>query len=85
VTWRVTIGYRAQKDLDRLEPDLKDRIAAVIDRWATGHAVDYRRLTGRAGQGRIRVGDWRIIVLVDTRAGTATILRVLPRGGAYKL
>jgi mRNA-degrading endonuclease RelE of RelBE toxin-antitoxin system len=42
------------------------------------------KLKGRPGECRIRTGAWRIIVELDNRAGTMTVLRVLPRKDAYR-
>ncbi|MGE3913559.1 MAG: type II toxin-antitoxin system RelE/ParE family toxin [Chloroflexota bacterium] len=41
-------------------------------------------MKGRPGEWRIRVGAWRIVVELDTHAGTMTVLRVLPRRDAYR-
>jgi len=40
-------------------------------------------LVGRDGR-RLRVGDWRVLYRVDLVAGHLTVLRVLPRGRAYR-
>ncbi len=40
-------------------------------------------LVGREGR-RLRVGDWRVLYRADIAAGVLTILRVLPRGRAYR-
>ena len=40
-------------------------------------------LVGREGR-RLRVGDWRVLYRVDAAASSLTILRVLPRGRAYR-
>lgn len=40
-------------------------------------------LVGR-DERRLRVGAWRVLYRVDTEARTLTILRVLPRGRAYR-
>jgi mRNA interferase RelE/StbE len=40
-------------------------------------------LVGRDAR-RLRVGDWRVLYRIDTAACSLTILRVLPRGRAYR-
>lgn len=40
-------------------------------------------LVGRDDR-RLRVGDWRVLYRVDVAAAELTILRVLPRGRAYR-
>jgi mRNA-degrading endonuclease RelE of RelBE toxin-antitoxin system len=42
-----------------------------------------RKLTG-APEWRLRIGDWRALVLLDTEAHVIHVTRVLPRGRAYR-
>jgi len=57
---------------------------AAIERLAvTPEGPATVALVGRDGR-RLRVGSWRVLYLVDAGAGTLTILRVLPRGRAYR-
>ena len=44
---------------------------------------DFRRLAGLP-EWRLRVGDWRVRFAVDADAAAVVILRVLPRGSAYR-
>jgi mRNA-degrading endonuclease RelE of RelBE toxin-antitoxin system len=81
--WAVEFERRAEKDLERLDPQVKQRVLAAIGRLADdpGNA-DLRRLKGRA-ESRLRVGDWRVIVELDVAARAIIIERILPRGRAY--
>lgn len=81
--WSVEFEPRADKDLERLDPPVKQRVLAAIDRVVDdpgGAAL--RKLKGRA-ESRLRVGDWRVIVELDIAARTIVIERILPRGRAY--
>jgi mRNA-degrading endonuclease RelE of RelBE toxin-antitoxin system len=42
-----------------------------------------RKLTA-APEWRLRIGDWRALVLLDSQAQTIHVTRVLPRGRAYR-
>ncbi len=42
-----------------------------------------RKLAG-APESRLRVGDWRVLVVLDPAARTILVTRVLPRGRAYE-
>jgi mRNA-degrading endonuclease RelE of RelBE toxin-antitoxin system len=42
-----------------------------------------RKLAG-APEWRLRIGDWRALVLLDTEAHVIHVTRVLPRGRAYR-
>jgi len=41
-----------------------------------------RKLTG-APEPRLRIGDWRALVVLDEKARTINVGRVLPHGRAY--
>jgi len=41
-----------------------------------------RKLTGRA-ESRLRVGDWRAMVVLDTETHMILVTRIQPRGRAY--
>jgi len=47
-------------------------------------AGDVRALTGSSGEFRLRVGDWRVRYELDVEAEQLIVLRVLPRGRAYR-
>lgn len=81
--WSVEFERRADKDLERLDAQVKQRVFTAIDRLASDpHSAALRKLTGRAGS-RLRVGDWRVIVELDVAERTIVVVRVLPRGRAY--
>jgi mRNA interferase RelE/StbE len=81
--WLVEFERRAQKDLERLDPQVKQRVLSAIGRLADDPgSADLRRLTGRA-QSRLRVGDWRVIIELDIISRTIIVERILPRGRAY--
>jgi mRNA interferase RelE/StbE len=81
--WSVQFERRADKDLERLDRPVRERVFTAIERLATDpHSAGLRKLAGRP-QSRLRVGDWRVIVELDIAQRTIVVLRVLPRGRAY--
>jgi mRNA interferase RelE/StbE len=81
--WSVGFERRADRDLERLDPPVKQRVLAAIDRLASDpRSANLRQLKGRP-ESRLRFGDWRVVVGLDTAARTIIIQRVLPRGRAY--
>ena len=60
------------------------RIHASVDRFAEGGVADVKKLQGTSGEWRLRVGDWRVRFRVDPDDGAIVVLRVLPRGRAYR-
>ena len=81
--WAVEFERRADKDLERLDPQVKQRVLGAIGRLSDDPGgADLRRLKGRA-ESRLRVGDWRVIIELDVAARAIIIQRILPRGRAY--
>jgi mRNA interferase RelE/StbE len=82
--WSIEIDQRADRDIGRLDRQVRDRILAAIDKLVADpdHATGVRKLSGR-GESRLRVGDWRVIFETDRENRTVIIDRVLPRGRAY--
>ncbi len=74
----------AEKDLRRLDPPIRKRVFASLDRLlAEDRSLDVRRLTG-SEHFRLRVGDWRVIFDYDRKTDAVLVRRILPRGRAYE-
>jgi mRNA interferase RelE/StbE len=81
--WQVRYTRQAEKDLGRLDPPIRRRIVAAIDRLAAGDAIGVVRLRGMDATYRLRVGDWRVIFRRFDDELVILVVRVLPRGRAY--
>ncbi len=79
-----TLRYegRIHKDLKRLDAGTQARILSALERFAATGDGDVRPLRGEfAGSYRLRVGKWRVYVLLE---GTAIIAyQIDNRGEAY--
>ena len=82
--WRVVVTGRAERELKRLPAKDQGRIRSAMDALTTGPGGDLRKLRGTEDEWRLRVGDWRIRFRIDFSARVVVILRVLPRGSAYR-
>jgi mRNA interferase RelE/StbE len=81
--WAVEFERRAEKDLERLDPQVRQRVLSAIGRLSDDpRSGDLRKLKGRT-ESRLRVGDWRVIIELDVAARAIIIQRILPRGRAY--
>lgn len=81
--WPVEFERRADKDLERLDAPVRQRVITAIERLSSDpHSAGLRKLTGRT-ESRLRVGDWRVIVELDIAQRTIVIVRILPRSRAY--
>lgn len=81
---RVYLTRRAEGDLDDLDPPVRDRVVSVLRRFSdTGHG-DIKKLKGEKDRWRLRVGDWRVLFTYASEHDALLVLRVLPRGKAYR-
>lgn len=84
-SWRVQLTRTAQRDLRRLDPPVHRRVDAALRALAEDpqRAGALRKLTS-APEWRLRIGDWRALVLLDPEQRLIVVTRVLPRGRAYR-
>jgi len=83
--YALEITSSAQKELDSLDDPLFER----IDRKILALADDPRpagskKLKGFKDSWRIRVGDWRVVYIVDDAAKLVTITRIAHRREVYE-
>lgn len=83
--WRVELARSAQRDLRRLDPQVRRRVQTALGALAEDpdHSTGLRKLTA-APEWRLRIGDWRALLILDTQERTIHVTRVLPRGRAYR-
>jgi mRNA interferase RelE/StbE len=82
--YSVVIKSSAQKELDALD----DAVFSRIDRKILALAENPRpagckKLKGYKDLWRLRIGDWRVIYLIDDLAKLVSIIRVAHRREAY--
>ena len=80
----MTIEYkrRAAKDLAKQTAKTQQRIKDGLAAVDAGERADLEPITGTRFH-RLRVGDWRAILDL-TEPRIVRVLKVKPRGGAYK-
>jgi mRNA interferase RelE/StbE len=80
--WAFTA--RAGRDFKRLDRPVQRRVVDALDRLTDGPpAGDVVKLVN-TDEWRLRVGDWRVRFTRDTETGVVYVVRVLPRGSAYR-
>ena len=82
--WRVIVARRPGRILRRLPGDVRERIAEKLTELSHDprpHGHKYMRAHGLY---RVRVGDWRIIYSIEDDKLVVVVVRIAPRGGAYK-
>lgn len=85
VEYSLEIVQSAQKELDALDDSLFARIDRRILALADDpRPVGSRKLKGYKDTWRIRIGDWRVIYIVDDAAKLVRITRVGHRREVYE-
>ena len=77
----VRIMPTAQRDLDRMSPEVARRVLRKVEALRNNLAGDVRRLVDFQPPYRLRAGDWR--VLFDVAGSAILIQRVRHRSDAY--
>lgn len=79
--WSVTYARRADRDLARLDPQVRARVFAAIDDFVADPRPDrLSKLTGRP-ESRLRVGDWRVLCVPDLERRHSTSGASSPAAG----
>lgn len=85
MSYQILFTPRAERDLASLPQSARIRITRKIDSLAVeprpGAA---KKLQGRDGMYRLRVGDYRVLYTVEDRVVTVVIVRVGHRRDIYR-
>jgi mRNA interferase RelE/StbE len=82
--YSIEIKQSAQKELDALDDSLLTRIDGKILALAENpRPAGCKKLKGYQDQWRVRVGDYRVIYILDDASKTVTVTRVAHRREAY--
>ena len=83
--YSLEIKQSAQKELDALDDSVFRRIDRKILALADNpRPPGCKKLRGYKDQWRVRVGDWRVVYLIDDEAKLVTITRVAHRREVYE-
>ena len=81
----IAYSKGALRTLRRMPTNIAGLIVAKVERFAEdggSMANNVRALTGRPGEFRLRVGDWRVIM---TESGDViAVIKIGPRGSIYE-
>jgi mRNA interferase RelE/StbE len=83
--YSLDVKHSAQRELDSLDDSVFKRIDRKILALADNpRPPGCKKLRGYRDQWRIRVGDWRVVYLIDDEAKLITIMRVAHRREVYE-
>jgi mRNA interferase RelE/StbE len=85
VSFEIRWLPRSQRDLKKLDPPVRRRVIDAVKQFALDGTGDVVRLVDlEPPEYRLRVGDWRVRFNRDEEHRLLNVLRVLPRGKAYR-
>jgi mRNA interferase RelE/StbE len=79
-----SFSARAGRDFKRLDRPVQRRVISALDRLTDDPPAGDVVKLANTDEWRLRVGDWRVRFERDSETGVVNVLRVLPRGRAYR-
>ena len=84
-TYRVRLAASAEKELRGLPKNVIARIFPSLEELSSvSRPRGCKKLKGGDKEWRIRVGDYRIVYVIDDTARTVDVSRIAHRSEAYK-
>ena len=85
MSYQVDIAPAAQRDFKRLPPETIRKVdTAILELEQTPRPPGCTKLEGSEDEYRVRVGDYRILYVINDKAKLVTIARVRHRRDAYR-
>lgn len=85
VKYSLEIKQSAQKELDALDDTLFTRIDRKILALAGNpRPAGCKKLKGYKDQWRVRVGDWRVLYIIDDATKRVSVTRIAHRREVYE-
>ena len=82
--YSVEVKPPARKELEALADDLLARVVRKMESLCdTPRPAGCKKLKGYKDQWRVRVGDWRVVYIIDDAAKLISITRVVHRREVY--
>jgi mRNA interferase RelE/StbE len=83
--WQVVIHRKAEKTLKQMHGEMLKRTRSAIRSLAENpRPIGYKKMSGYENLYRIRVGEWRIIYVIEDDTLIVLVLEVAPRSGVYR-
>jgi mRNA interferase RelE/StbE len=82
--YNVTITSRAERELRRLDRQVKNRLVKVIlDLASNPRPAGCLKVRSEEDVWRVRVGDWRVGYVIDDAASEVVVIRIAHRSEFY--
>ena len=84
-SYAVEVKPPARKELEALPDNVLARVVRKLD--SLSHAprpAGCKKLKGYQDQWRVRVGDWRVVYIIDDAAKQVSVTRIAHRSEVYE-
>lgn len=83
--YRLALTESAVKELNRLPSSAVVRIAGRVERLADNpRPSGCKKLKGGANEWRIRIGDYRVVYIIEDNTKTVDVTRIAHRNEVYR-
>lgn len=83
--YSITFARSARKELDRLPPDLAERVLTRIEALSENpRPAGVTKLRGQKNLWRLRVGDYRVVYAIDDAAKGVDVSIIRHRREVYR-
>jgi mRNA interferase RelE/StbE len=83
--YAVEVAAAARKELEELPDNVLARVVGKLESLADNpRPSGCKKLIGYKDQWRIRVGDWRVVYVIDDAAKIVSVTRIAHRREVYK-
>ena len=84
--YTVKVLPAAQKQIRRLDPQIRRRVVQAIDKLTEDpRPLGVDKIAGSEAEWRVRVGDWRVIYEIHDDVLVVTVVAVGGRGQVYRM
>jgi mRNA interferase RelE/StbE len=84
-SYSVELKPPARKELEALPDNVLSRVVRKVESLGqTPRPAGCKKLKGYKDQWRVRVGDWRVVYIVDDKTRLVSVTRVAHRREVYK-
>ena len=84
MAYSINLTHDARKDFDGLPSVVMPRVAASLRELQENPRPAGCKKLVNLGAWRVRAGDYRIIYVIDDAAHVVRVVRIRPRGSAYR-
>ena len=84
-SYAVEVKPPARKELDALPDQVLSRVIRKLESFAgSPRPAGCKKLKGYKDQWRVRVGDWRVVYIIDDAAKLVSVTRIAHRREVYE-